>query len=181
MRPWSLPAIPVLPDLRAAPAAAFEQDGVFTRSQARRDGWSDHAQRRLLRAGTWVSIAGNVLRHADVEVGPWQLARAVHLMDGLVVSHATAGLVWQLLVPTELHSIGKLDRQPAPLQGHRLPLRASELVHLRGMRVTSPERTLADLLCSLDEQPGVEMLADGYRRGLAPRRARVRRDPGDVG
>jgi hypothetical protein len=36
----------------------------------------------------------------------------------------------------------------------------------RGLKVTSPERTLRDLLCSLHVDAGVEMLTDAFRRGL---------------
>ncbi len=36
----------------------------------------------------------------------------------------------------------------------------------RGLTVTSPERTLRDLLCSLRVDVGVEMLTDAFRRGL---------------
>ena len=148
------------------PEVARGRDGVFTRSQARAQGWSDLSQRHLLRAGLWVPIAGTVLRHATVELGPWQAARAVHLTAGLVVSHCTAGRLWGLTVPDGLHGIGHVDRRPRHVTVHRLPLARGEALTVRGMKVTSPGRTLTDLLCLLSESDTVQMLTDAFRRGL---------------
>ena len=78
------------------PAAAVHQDGVFTRSQARVEGWSDDRQRALIREGIWVAVTPRVLRNREVEPGPWQCARAVALAGRLVVSHASAGSLWGL-------------------------------------------------------------------------------------
>ena len=148
------------------PAAAWSQDGVFTRSQARAEGWSDRAQRRLLDSGLWMAFAGTVMRHRDVHAGPWQHARAVHLTAGLVASHATAGALWQLAVPNELHGIGHVRRAPARVRVHRIPLDEHDVLPVRGLLMTSPRRTLTDLLCSLCEEAGVAMLTDAFRRGL---------------
>jgi hypothetical protein len=148
------------------PEAGRTQDGVFTRSQARWAGWEDRRQRRLIRTGLWVPLAGTVLRHREVETGPWQLARAVHLTTGLVASHNTAGLLWQLEVPAELHGIGRVERRPRPVCTHRLDLTGQESLTVRGVAVTTPSRTLTDLMCSLGEEAGVAMLTDAFRRGL---------------
>ena len=87
------------------PDRAFTQDGVFTRAQARAEGWSDSRQRRLLRDGLWVSVAGSVFRHRDVEEGPWQRARAVAL-SGRVPSHSTAAAIWGYAIPAaDCHGI----------------------------------------------------------------------------
>ena len=148
------------------PDEAWSQDGVFTRSQARAEGWSDRTQRRLLDNGLWVAVAGTVMRHRDVPAGPWQHARAVQLTAGLVASHATAGGLWQWTVPEELHGIGHVRRVPARVRVHRIPLHENDILLVRGLSVTSPARTLTDLLCSLGEGAGVAMLTDAFRRGL---------------
>jgi hypothetical protein len=145
---------------------ALRQDGVFTRSQARAAGWGARSQRRLLGGGLWVPLAGTVLRHREVEVGPWQRAWAVHLTAGLVVSHATAGALWQFVVPEELHGIGHVERTPARVRAHRIPFAEEDGVRARGLVLTSPTRTLTDLLCSLGEEAGVAMLTDAFRRRL---------------
>jgi very-short-patch-repair endonuclease len=161
-----LAPIPSLPEGIDVPEDAHRQDGVFTRSQARAAGWGDRAQRRLIKQGLWLPLAGTVLRHRDVVLGPWQLARAVHLSGGLVASHATAGLLWRLTVPSSLHGTGHVERRPTRVLAHRIPLGPADVLSARGLRVTSPERTLCDLLCSLREDVGVQMLTDAFRRGL---------------
>ena len=165
MRSMQLAPVPEIPDGIDVPEEARRQDGVFTRSQARAAGWGDRAQRRLIRQGLWVPVAGPVLRHHEVEPGPWQLARAVHLTGGLVVSHATAGLLWQLAVPAALHGTGHVERRPSRCGSTGSRSRRGCAEHSRP-DVTSPERTLRDLLCSLREDVGVEMLTDAFRRGL---------------
>jgi very-short-patch-repair endonuclease len=166
MRSMQLAPIPPIREGIDVPPEALAQDGVFTRSQARDAGWGDRAQRRLIRQGLWVPVAGPVLRHHEVVLGPWQQARAVDLTGGLVVSHATAGLLWQLAVPTDLHGTGHVERRPSRVWVHRIPLTPRDVLSTRGMTVTSPERTLRDLLCSLREDQGVAMLTDAFRRGL---------------
>lgn len=166
MRSMQLAPIPEIPDGIDVPEEARLQDGVFTRSQARAAGWGDRAQRRLIRHGLWVPVAGTVLRHREVTPGPWQQARAVHLSGGLVVSHTTAGLLWQLAVPSGLHGTGHVERRPSQVWVHRIPLEPRDVLKTRGLTVTSQERTLRDLLCSLMGIAGVEMLTDAFRRGL---------------
>ena len=111
-------------------------------------------------------MAGPVLRHQEVEPGPWQMARAVNLTGGLVVSHATAGLLWQLTVPADLHGTGHVERRLSQVWVHRIPLTPADVLGARGLTVTAPERTLRDLLCSLRADVAVEMLTDAFRRGL---------------
>ena len=165
MLPPPLAPVPALPDGIEVPDAAWGQDGVFTRSQARAEGWTDRRQRRMQRIGLWVPLAGPVLRHREVEVGPWQRARAVQLTAGLVPSHQTAGQLWQFTVPEGLHGIGHIERRIRPVRTHRHELRTDETLTIRGLPLTSPIRTLTDLLCVLDEDAGVAMLTDAFRRG----------------
>lgn len=165
MRPLPLPPVPPLPDGIEVPAVARAQDGVFSRSQARLEGWGDRRQRRLLRSGLWIPLAGPVLRHREVPVGPWQLARAVHLTTGLVASHHTAAQLWQFDVASDLHGIGRTDRSPRPVTVHRIALEPDDVCRVRGIPVTNPDRTLTDLMCSLDEEAGISMLSSGFRRG----------------
>lgn len=166
MRSLSLAPIAAVPVGIEVPDVARVQDGVFTRSQARAAGWGDRAQRRMIARGFWIPVAGAVLRHREVPDGPWQAARAVHLTGGLVVSHSTAGRLWQFAVPTDLHGIGHVERRPKHVVPHRLPLGAGEITEVRGLLLTTPARTLADLLCTLDEEAGIGLLTDGFRRGL---------------
>jgi Protein of unknown function (DUF559) len=147
------------------PGIALEQDGMFTRTQARASGWSDDRQRTLLRTGTWRRLAGSVLHHAGTPIGPWQRARAVSLTAGLVVSHQTAGALWGLHVDESLHGIGHVVRA-CPVVRHRLPLGDGDGIEIAGLVVTSPMRTLTDLLCGLTRAASVVMATDALRIGL---------------
>ncbi|MGB8021614.1 MAG: type IV toxin-antitoxin system AbiEi family antitoxin domain-containing protein [Candidatus Nanopelagicales bacterium] len=148
------------------PEIALAQDGVFTRTQARAAGWSDDRQRTLLRSGTWRRIAGPVLCHNELEIGPWQRARAVSLTAGLVVSHETAGALWGLHVGESLDGIGHVQRLTSPVVPHRLPLQDCERTTVAALHVTSPLRTITDLLCSLAQEAAVSMATDALQRGL---------------
>lgn len=163
LRLVSRPRIDPLP---ALPEAALNQDGVFTRAQARREGWTDGRQARLLRRGTWVHVTPQVLRHHRVELGPWQAARAVSLSGGRVVSHTTAAALWGLQVPSGLHGVRRNGREIRGIRDHRMLIAERHLVACEGLVVTGAPRTLADLLCLLDQEASVVCLTDAFRRGV---------------
>lgn len=148
----------------AQPRAADLQDGVFTRCQARADGYSDGPQRRMLRSGLWIPLGGRALVNRSVAVGAWQRARAVDL-SGLVVSHDTAGQLWSLATRDEAHGIGR-TRNPRGIVTHELELAHADVVEIAGLRVTSPMRTLVDLMCSRPTVASVPFITDALRRGL---------------
>jgi hypothetical protein len=152
---------------REVPDSALTQDGVFTRSQARAEGWSDSRQRRMVRDGLWISVAGSVLRHREVEVGPWQRARAVAL-SGRVPSHSTAAAIWGYAVAdADCHGIVEHGGGPSrQLRDHRLRPAPTDLVQLGGMTITSELRTLADLLCHERIESSLATVTDALRRGL---------------
>jgi hypothetical protein len=164
MGTFQLIAAPDLPKGLEHPDIAESQDGLFTRSQARAEGFSDGRQRRLLRAGIWVPVAGRALRNRAVDVGPWQRARAVSL-TGLVASHDTAGQLWSLATDRALHGISRTRRVDS-ITIHRLALSEPDVISVRGVRVTTPGRTLADLLCWLAPIEAAPFVTDGLRRGV---------------
>lgn len=166
MRSQAFAARPDVSDRLLVPPAALHQDGAFTRAQARRAGFTDDRQRRLLARGEWTPIAGPVLRHAEVPMGPWLQARAVSLLGRWVASHSTAALLWGWSAPAGLHGIRTVGRPSPSLVSHHLPLAGSDVFEVAGIRVTTPERTLADLLCWLAEEPAVQLVTDAFRRGL---------------
>lgn len=149
------------------PESALTQDGVFTRAQARAEGWSDSRQRRLVRDGLWLSVAGSVFRHREVEEGPWQRARAVAL-SGRVPSHSTAAAIWGYAIPAaDCHGIVEHGGGPSRrLQDHRLRPPADDLAQLEDMTITSERRTLADLLCHERLESSLATVTDALRRGL---------------
>jgi very-short-patch-repair endonuclease len=157
---------PVVPDDLEQPEVALAQDGVFTRSQARRAGWSDSRQRRLVRLGLWRALTPRLLVHHEVEVGPWQRARAVHLAGALVGSHLTAAGIWGFVAADALHGTADHPVAAPGVRVHRVALAPGDTVTVDGLRVTGPLRTIADLLCNTPELDAVATLTEAMSRGL---------------
>jgi very-short-patch-repair endonuclease len=157
---------PVVPDDLEQPEVALAQDGVFTRSQARRAGWSDSRQRRLVRLGLWRALTPRLLVHHEVEVGPWQRARAVQLAGDLVVSHQTGAAISGLVAADVLHGTADHPVAAPGVRVHRAALTRGETLTVEGLRVTTPLRTIADLLCTTPELEAVATLTEAMSRGL---------------
>jgi hypothetical protein len=150
------------------PEAGTLQDGVFTRSQARAEGWSDGRQRRLLASGLWIAVTPTVVRNRGIADGPWPRARAVGL-SGLVVSHHTAGQLLGLEVGDVgpvLHGTCHGWHRPKVPRAHRAQLAAAETFNVAGLEVTSLRRTIGDILCAQPPDHSIAMVTDALRRGL---------------
>lgn len=144
------------------------QDGVFTRSQARAEGWSDGRQRRLLASGLWIAVTPTVLRNRGLADGPWPRARAVGL-SGLIVSHHTAGQLLGLEVGdggAALHGTCHCWHRPRVPRAHRARLAPDETFTVAGLEVTSVRRTIGDILCAQPPEQSIAMVTDALRRGL---------------
>lgn len=148
------------------PAAAVHQDGVFTRSQARAEGWSDDRQRALIREGIWVAVTPRVLRNREVEPGPWQCARAVALAGRLVVSHASAGRLWGLRSSGALHGIATFAVAAPGVHVHRSRLTRATMVEAEGLVLTSALRTIADMVRTIPPAESIDLITDALQRGL---------------
>ena len=162
-------SVPELPHVAAGlvPDAASRQLGMFTRAQARAEGWSDSRQRRLVRDGVWVPVLGSVVRHQRGTTGPWQLGWAVSL-TGRIPSHGTAGAIWGYSIEDD-RPRGIVDHGGGPVRGvvdHRLSLDEGDVVEVEGLRVTSELRTVADLLCLSPTTASIATVTDALRRGL---------------
>lgn len=166
MSTFRLAARAPIPGGLEMPLVAAAQDGVFTRSQARSEGWSDGRQRRLIDSGLWVPVTAHVLRHREVDAGPWQRARAVWVTGGMVVSHDTAGQMWGLVASDGLHGTSRSSRRTTAVITHRADLPSSDSFEVGGLRITTLPRTVADLLCTLEPPASVALVCDGLRRGI---------------
>ena len=156
---------PALAGTLLAPDVAHVQDGVFTRAQARAAGFGDTEQRRLLRRSQWVPLAGHVIHPSDLEIGPWQRARAVDLL-GRIVSHSTAAAVWGLQGDEALHGIRTHGTRVRWIVDHRPDLRSGDVQGVGGLSITSPLRMLTDVLCTTAEDESVTIVTDALRRRL---------------
>lgn len=144
------------PDARIA-ATATGQHGAISIGQLRESGLSATAVRERLRAGRLHRMHRGV--YAVGHVAPsnerrW-IAAVLALGDGAVLSHGSAAALWDLLPPRD----GPVDVSLPSRDGRRrrrgicihrpLSLEPEETTRRRGIPVTSPARTLADLRASV--------------------------------
>ncbi|MUL41815.1 hypothetical protein FZ103_11615 [Streptomonospora sp. PA3] len=171
------PAIAPLADL------AEEQWGLFTRRQAESTGMAWSTLSRMATDETTAQrVAHGVYRlrgapptdHLDLRAAWLQLAPAVpaweRTADTGVVSHRSAASLYELgHLPADLHEFvlptRRQTRRP-DVRLHRARLTDDEHTVLRGLPVTRPARTAADLLTD-NEDPGAvgHVLTDALRVG----------------
>lgn len=161
---------------------AFAQSGYFTAAQARRAGYSYQAQKYHVDHGNWLRVDRGLFRlpgwpaDADDTYARWTLwseGRAV-------VSHESALAVHQLsdVNPDRVHLT-----VPAGFRAfddavvlHRAALDTDDVEARRGWRVTTVERTLADVAGGDLSQELIDAaVADAIQRGVTSRRRLVRR------
>lgn len=140
---------------RQLSAAGLSRDAVATRIRRGRlheIHWGAYAvgHRRLSREGRW-------------------MAALLSLGDGAVLSHRSAGALWQITadstVADEVTVSSRGGRRPrAGVRVHRHALAPSELASRRGIPVTTVARTLLDLACVL--RPAALQRATGQAEAL---------------
>jgi very-short-patch-repair endonuclease len=141
-------------------ALAARQHGVISRGQLRRLGVSDSAVSRRVRAGRLHRVHPGVFAvgHAVLGArGRW-MAAVLACGPGAVLSHASAGALWEL----RASAAAKIDvTVPRAGRGSRPTIRihrprslpADEVTMHHGIPVTTPARTLLDLAATLERRP----------------------------
>jgi Transcriptional regulator, AbiEi antitoxin/Protein of unknown function (DUF559) len=160
---------------------ADRQGGVVTREQARRCGCPDAEIRRLLRSGDWVTVRRGLLaaarRVADPRGRLVAEAAAAWLALGRrpVLSHASAGLLHQLVLPAyggvELTADPRVlrPRRGAGFLLHAAALAPQHTAEVDGLPVTSVARTVVDLARALPFEEAVVLADDALHRRLVER------------
>jgi very-short-patch-repair endonuclease len=151
-------------------AIARGQAGVFSRRQAIEAGFTRHEFARRLTEGTWRALLPRVYCLAASPPADNQQLWAACLWAGAgaVVSHRSAGAVWNF--------DGVIPRKPEFWVPYKCTKRRPDVItrrsdsvppldgrYVRGLRVTSPERTLLDLASVLDEL-ALEIAFESARR-----------------
>ncbi len=154
---------------------ASGQDGVLSRRDLTRHGVTAHALRTKLRSGDWNHLLPGTYLAEGHRCGAalqrsW--ARAALLsVPGATLSHGTAARLHgiegaprsgavDVLVPRRVEAVRR------PLVPRRWTVVAEHVVDLDGLPVTSPVRTLADLVPRLDRPDGLAVLDSALHRGL---------------
>ena len=144
--------------------------GVITRGEALSLGLTEDQVRWHLRTGRWTRMHQGVYRRAGETAGPEaRLYAACQAAGrGAVASHASAAWLWQLTTETPTRPAVTVARQrsrpPAGVEHHRRSdVDPARVLVRRGIAVTDPLRTLADL----GEVVSAVALDDAVDRALA--------------
>ncbi len=141
----------------------------------------DAPERGLVKVlhGAFTASVPGADTHEEAEHLARARVRAVshRLTTDAVLSHESAALVhglWLLHTPTAVHVIQrhKPRAQTAELRRHTCQLPPEDVVEVHGLRVTSVERTVADLAKSLHPKAALALADSGLRLLVDPRRER---------
>jgi predicted transcriptional regulator of viral defense system len=166
--------------------AAQAQGGFFTARQARVAGYEDSVHTYQVRSGNWVREARGVYRLAQFptpsrpDLMVWQLwSRNRQDEPQGVFSHATALTLHELsdVMPAKLDmtvppGFRRMAAIPAVLRLQHARLNKRDVQTMDGVRVTTPLRTLIDVVAEGVIAPELQVQAvdQALRRGLVMRR-----------
>jgi predicted transcriptional regulator of viral defense system len=165
---------------------AAHQGGYFTARQARDAGYEDNVHPYHVRSHNWVREARGVYRlsqfplPARPDLMVWQLwSRNRQDEPQGVFSHATALSLHDLsdVMPAALHmtvppGFRRMAAIPEVLRLHRARLNARDVQTIEGVRVTTPLRTLLDVIAdgAIAQELQVQAVEEALRRGVIRRR-----------
>jgi hypothetical protein len=172
------------PGLSAALRVAYRQDGAISRAQARAVGLGDSYITRLVRAGRWrrAGRGAFLVPGAHPLRGP-AAAALLSRPDAVVCGLTAARLLRFEALPQprrdeRVHLLLPRERsrgQPADVVLRWGRVAAEDVVDLRGIPVTAPARTLADLVLVSRREDAVALMDAALRTGqlcdLSPARA----------
>lgn len=163
-------------------AVAHTQSGYFSAAQALEAGYSRRLQHYHAHRGHWTRVDRGIYRLRDYPSTPHEdLVRwALWARGRAVVSHDTAAAVHELgdLLPAKIHMTverGFRKRIPPVLVVHRAALPEAEIRSHGGFRITTPLRTILDLLRASTESDRLSrVVREALDRGAVRRGALVR-------
>lgn len=153
-----------LPATQQLVALAAEQDGVFSRAQAHKAGFSYYRISRRVERGEWVELyRGRALRSAHTILGARGLDRAALLATGArsMLGGPSAARWWAIDVPWPEPFIlvpESSRREPAGITVGRAPTDDKDIVAREGCLLTSRPYTIVDCLRVVPFRVGVSLL-----------------------
>lgn len=146
---------PATPDHAGLYAVASAQAGCFTAAQAGEHGFSTSLLSHHVRSGRFVRVGRGLYRFRDhpAQAGDEIVAAWLRLAPDAAVSHESALEVLELAdtIADRVHlTVPRSRRRLVPQDGVAIhttthPLGPGDTVTRRGMRVTAPARTIADV------------------------------------
>lgn len=166
------------PAARALYLIAADQNGYFTTKQALQAGYSDQTHPYHVKNGDWVRENRGIYRLTNFpqsgrpELVFWHLwSRDRNEQAQGTFSHATALDVYEIsdLMPDKVHmtvpkSFRKGQEIPSVLDLHYGDLTPEEIRNWHGVPVTTPLRTIADILC--ENSIPQSMLKDAFTQAI---------------
>jgi hypothetical protein len=152
------------PDSASLAALAAEQDGVFSRAQARKAGFSYDRISRRVRTGEWVELyGGRALRSAHTILDARGLDRAALLATGArsMLGGPSAARWWTIDVPWPQPFVLVPEtsrREPAGITVRRGSVDDADAVLRDGILLTSRPCTIVDCLRVVPHRTGVDLL-----------------------
>ena len=164
---------------------ACQQQGYFTAKQAKTSGYSQKHHFYHVRFNNWVKEMRGIYKlpyfpqdDEDAQLVLWYLwSRNINEKPQGVYSYETALRIYDLsdLMPSRLHMsvpIGFRRFNPIPkiLILHKVHLRKSDIHHIRGFAVTTPTRTVVDLIKSrrIERSQIKQIFHEAVKKGLIP-------------
>lgn len=154
-------------------AIADTQHGVVTRSQLRTAGLSDDCVDRMLAGRRLRPLHRGVFAVGHAQLAPFapETAALLAVGDGAALSHESAAWLWGLFAerPEEEVHVSLAGRQARRLgiRVHRSSsLEGRDLRRVKGLRVTSPARTLLDLAATLSPRRLERAFDEAFARRL---------------
>jgi very-short-patch-repair endonuclease len=158
---------PGVPDLIAT---AAEQDGVFSRTQARQAGFSYGRIQRRIERGEWVALyGGRALRSAHTILDDRGQDRAALLATGdrSMLGGPSAARWWAMDVPWPEPFIlvpSTSRREPVGITIRRGPVDDADIVLRDGVLLTSRPCTIVDCLRVMPFRTGVDLVDRALQR-----------------
>jgi predicted transcriptional regulator of viral defense system len=161
------------PDFDHLYQIAEDQAGYFTTQQAHKAGYSLERLSDLTARGKFVRMEQGVYRLTHFPTTGFEDLHIASLKTGpaSVISHESALAIFELsdLLPTAVHVIIPKtgSRRRKDVQFHTPKLQEDEITQREGLRVTTVERTIADLtLSGISYQHIQQAIQEALRRGL---------------
>ncbi|MEU5939133.1 type IV toxin-antitoxin system AbiEi family antitoxin domain-containing protein [Micromonospora sp. NPDC047548] len=159
---------------------AVGQDGVVTTAQALAAGLSRDRIRYLCRSGRWVRVARGcfvprpemgdlALRRARIRAAVTSLGpQAFVVLDTAAELHRIGGLRPTSAIHVSVPADRPRPQRPADpdLVVHQISVAPADVAEVGGLPVTTPVRTLADVLLRVDRYPAVCALDSALNRQL---------------
>lgn len=154
------------------------QGGYFTARQALKIGYSYRSQKYSLETGEWVKAGYGFYKLSNYPISKYSELIELYLwsrnkndIPQAVISHESALDVHKLgeVIPTKVHfTVPKIFRKKIPKNYlcYKSDLKRDEIEEKEGFKVTSPIKTIIDVVEKIDLEQLEKVVFDAYQKGF---------------